>query len=591
MTSFGFPTLSRSLVGRRTWPFFFDLLIAVAGLACFYGIIQVTHYWIGPPQPSINISLSPRALPVYAFYSIVRIFLAYILSLVFAVGYGYTAAYSPRLEGIMIAALDVLQSIPVLSFLPAVMLAMVALFPTHQIGVEMGAILLIFTGQVWNMAFSFYSSIKSIPRELREATAIYRFSAWQRFWQMELPYSAIGLIWNSMVSVAGGWFFLTACEMFTLGDRDFRLAGLGSYLQTAASQGGSINLAATIYGIVTVLAIIILTDQLAWRPLIAWSDKFKFEQVESADRTKSPVLEILQQSAFLHGIQRRTLQPMSEMLYRRMALIRKERQERKAALTPEKEQTRTVMNWVLGILLSVILGVIAIIAAGRAMMMLRSISISEVLHVLAGAGATLLRVDAALLIAALWTIPAGVAIGFHPKLARIAQPVAQIAASFPATVIFPLIIIGLTQIHMGLGIGSIALMLLGTQWYVLFNVIAGAMAIPSDLREVASLFRFGRLQRWTTVILPGIFPYLITGMVTASGGAWNASIIAEYYHLKDKTYTTLGLGAEISQASDHGQYALLLLSTVVMALMVVTINRLLWRRLYRLAETRYKLEG
>jgi NitT/TauT family transport system permease protein len=246
---------------------------------------------------------------------------------------------------------------------------------------------------------------------------------------------------------------------------------------------------------------------------------------------------------------------------------------------------------VLGILLSVILGVIALIAAGRAMMMLRSISISEVLHVLAGAGATLLRVDAALLIAALWTIPAGVAIGFHPKLARIAQPVAQIAASFPATVIFPLIIIGLTQIHMGLGIGSSALMLLGTQWYVLFNVIAGAMAIPSDLREVASLFRFGSLQRWSTVILPGIFPYLITGMVTASGGAWNASIIAEYYHLKDKTYTTLGLGAEISQASDHGQYALLLLSTLVMALMVVTINRLLWRRLYRLAETRYKLEG
>src|SRR6201987_696447 len=258
----GREVLARSQVLQRTWPFVLDLCVAGIGVACFYGVVQIAKYWFGHPVPEIVISLSPRTLPLYAFYSIVRIGLAYLLSLLFAIAYGYTAAYNKRIEALMIAGLDILQSIPVLSFLPGVMLAMVALFPTRQIGVEMGAIVLIFTGQVWNMAFSFYSSLKSIPRDLMEPSGIYKFSQWQRLVQLELPYSAIGLVWNSMVSVAGGWFFLMACEMFPVGNRNFRLPGLGSYLQTAASTG---NTLAMIYGLITMVAIIVLTDQLIWR--------------------------------------------------------------------------------------------------------------------------------------------------------------------------------------------------------------------------------------------------------------------------------------------------------------------------------------
>ena len=259
-------TFARSLVPERTWPFFLDLIVAAFCLAAFYSMIFVARYWFSFPVPEVEISRSPRALPLYAFYSVVRTIAAYLLSLTFAVGYGYVAAYNKRVESLMIAALDILQSIPVLSFLPGVMLAMIALIPGRQLGIELGAIVLIFTGQVWNMAFSFYSSLKSIPRELREACAINRFSAWQRFWQLELPFSAIGLIWNSMVSVAAGWFILVVCEMFPVGTRHFRLPGLGSYLQTAANNGDT---SATIYGIITMMVIIVLTDQLVWRPLIA----------------------------------------------------------------------------------------------------------------------------------------------------------------------------------------------------------------------------------------------------------------------------------------------------------------------------------
>src|SRR5215467_8668410 len=302
-------TLARSQVLRRSWPVVLDLCVAGIALACFYGVVLIAKYWTSRPVPEITISLSPRALPMYAFYSIVRIGLAYLLSLFFAIAYGYTAAYNRRVEALMIAGLDILQSIPVLSFLPGVMLAMVALFPTRQIGVEMGAIVLIFTGQVWNMAFSFYSSLKSIPRELSEAASIYKFSRLQRLVQLELPYSAIGLVWNSMVSVAGGWFFLMACEMFVLGTRDFRLPGLGSYLQTAAGTG---NYVAIAWGLLTMIAIIVATDQLVWRPVIAWSEKFKVEQVESTDVPSSWLLDLLRESRAIAQLRKRTVQPLSE---------------------------------------------------------------------------------------------------------------------------------------------------------------------------------------------------------------------------------------------------------------------------------------
>jgi len=582
-------TLARSQVLRRTWPFLLDLCVAGLLLAGFYAVVTLGRYWLGHAQPEIVISQSPRALPEYAFFSVVRIGLAYLLSLVFAISYGYIAANSKRAEPLMIALLDILQSIPVLSFLPPVMLAMVELFPTRQIGVEMGAILLIFTGQVWNMAFSFYSSIKSIPRELREAADISRFSRLQRLLQLELPFAAIGLIWNSIMSVAGGWFFLMACEMFVLGPRDFRLPGLGSYLQTAAGNGDGRAIA---WGLATMVAIIVATDQLLWRPLIVWSDKFKFEQVESSAHVHSPLLHVLNQSNALRSLRRHSNTHLADGLYRRLAERRRARVASAGAaeLHDGAVATARPRAW-LGMLLLALVASTAFYAAFRALLLLRHVHAAELLLLLQGAGATFLRVNLSLALAAAWTIPAGVAIGLHPKLARIAQPLAQIAASVPATALFPVLLLALIRVGGGMGIGSVALMLLGTQWYILFNVIAGAMAIPSDLREVATLFHFGSVQRWTTVILPGIFPYLITGLVTASGGAWNASIVAEYFRLNKQTMQTLGLGAQISAASDSGQFQILLMATILMSLMVVTMNRLVWRRLFRLAETRYRLEG
>ena len=582
----GRETLARAQVLKRSWPFVMDLCIAFLGLACFYAIVRIAMFWAGRPEPEMVVSLSPRALPQYAFYSVVRIGLAYLLSLLFAISYGYIAAYNRRVEKFMIAVLDILQSIPVLSFLPPVMLAMIALFPTRQLGVEMGAIVLIFTGSVWNMAFSFYSSLKSIPRELMEATRIYRFSRLQRLLQLELPYASIGLIWNSIMSVAGAWFFLMACEMFHLGSRDFRLPGLGSYLQTAADKGDG---AAIAWGLTSMILIIVATDQLIWRPLIAWSDKFKFEQVESSQRVNSPILHLLTHSSALASIRRHTLVPLSESLYHRLSVLRRRKLEEHAGSPKgEPSKTRSRTDTLLYVLLIVPVCAAAY-AAIQAVALLRPLPGHEYLHILQGAIATFLRVNLSLLLASLWTIPAGVAIGFHPRLARIAQPLAQIAASVPATALFPVLLLALVQLGGGMGIGSIALMLLGTQWYILFNVIAGAIAIPSDLKEVATLFHFGTVQRWKTVILPGIFPFLITGLITASGGAWNASIIAEYFPIKGQILQTTGLGAIISEATNTGRFPILLLSTIVMALMVVTTNRLVWRRLFHLAETRYKL--
>jgi len=574
---------ARTLVTARTWPVFIDLGVAICLLAIFFAVIHTGQYWLGVPVPVVPISHSVSALPVYAFYSIVRIGIAYLLSLTFAISYGYLAAYNPRVEAWMIGLLDILQSIPVLSFLPPVVLAMVALVPGHQLGIELGVILLIFTGQVWNLAFSFYSSLKSIPKEMLEASRIYRYSAWQRFWQLEMPYAAIGLVWNSIVSVAGGWFALIACEMFTMGDRNFQLPGLGSYLQTATASG---DVKALVTGIAVVILIVVATDQIVWRPLIAWSDKFKFEQVESADRVTSPILALIQRSNLLSSVPGKIWTSFEEPIYRRMSRTKSCR-----IVQPLDEDSVRHKGSAGLITLAVAAACIVAWGATQAVFMLKQVTWPDFRMLLEGAGATFLRVNASLLISAAWTVPVGVAIGFNPKLARLVQPVAQVLASVPATAFFPILLIGLVRIGGGLGVGSVALMLLGTQWYILFNVIAGAMSIPSDLREAASLYKFTRWQRWTTLILPGIFPYLITGMVTASGGAWNASVFAEYSKLPDRTLTTIGLGAQIDAATDAGSFPILLLATILISLMVVSMNRLVWRRLYRLAETKYKLLG
>jgi NitT/TauT family transport system permease protein len=572
-----FPQFGRSLIRERNWSALVDALVFAAILAGIYAVLSTVKYWMGVVTPAAHISRSPSALPVYAFYSLMRMAVAYVLSLVFAVAYGYIAAHNRRVEMAMIAVLDILQSIPVLSFLPGVMLSMVALFPTRQLGVELGSIILIFTGQVWNMAFSFYSSLKSIPRDLREATLVNRFSATQRFVELELPFGAIGLVWNSIVSVAGGWFFLMACEMFVLESHDFRLPGLGSYLQTAASAGDT---AGIVWGLAAMIAVIVLLDQLLWRPAIAWSEKFKMEQVESAAEVTSPILHLLRNSNASRWIERRAIDPLWERL------TVSPRRDAPAKATRATHRGRFVGA---AALLALALAVPYLLV--KAALELRGLHGAELAMTLEAAGASFGRVSASLAIASLWAIPAGVAIGFNPRLAKVAQPLAQIAASVPATALFPVVLLALVQLGGGLGVGSIVLMLLGTQWYILFNVIAGAMAIPTELREAASVFRFTRWQRWRTLILPGIFPYLVTGLVTASGGAWNASIVAEYFHFQGRIMTTLGLGAQISSATDSGNGQLLLLSTVVMATLVVCVNRAVWRPLYRLAGTRYRLDG
>jgi NitT/TauT family transport system permease protein len=555
-----------------------DLLMFSGALALFYGVLMVSRTWLGPFTPSVEISRSPWALPGYAALSLLRITIAYVLSLAFTLVYGYVAAYNAKAERFMVPLLDVLQSIPVLSFLPGVMLAMVALFPSRQLGVELGAVLLIFTGQVWNMAFSFYASLKNIPREMREAAKIYGFSWWQRFTEVELPFAVIGLVWNSMMSVAGGWFFLMACEMFVLGPRDFRLPGLGSYLQTAASAGDTRSI---LLGIGTMIAVIVLLDQFVWRPVIAWAEKFKVEQVESTNLPHSWVLDLMQHSQGLAQLRKRALFPLREKL---MLYFSRQHSVR----TPEGPRAAWKL-WT-----ARVIGVMALGAVGyslvRVAMLLAGLTGPEFKEIGLGLGATFLRVNVALLIGAAWTIPVGVKIGFNPKLARIAQPLAQIAASVPATALFPVVLLVLIRLGGGLGVGSIVLLLLGTQWYILFNVIAGAMAIPTDLKEACSICRINGWERWRKLILPGIFPYLVTGMVTASGGAWNASIVAEYFHFKGQIFSTTGLGATISQASDSGNFDLLIGSTIVMAAVVVTVNRLVWRRMYTLAETRFKLE-
>jgi NitT/TauT family transport system permease protein len=558
--------------------FLTDLPIAFAGMALFYGLLALARYWTAPVNAQIQIDLSPRALPVYALFSVARVAVAYVVSLAVSLVYGYVAANNARAERIMIPILDTLQSVPVLCFLPPVMMSMVALFPATQLGLELGCILLIFTGQVWNMAFSVYSSLKAIPREMLEAASLYRLSWFQKLLQLELPHMTIGLIWNSMMSVAAGWFALMACEMFVLGNRDLRLPGLGSYLQTASNAGSMRSIA---WGLAAMITVIVLIDQLVWRPAIAWSEKFKFEQVEAIDVPESPVLNFVRRSKLLSRVSRVSVAPAREALTLYFA-------RGNALPRPGRRQSK-LSTWTSWILAALAVGGI-LYAAVRMCVMLAALKPSELRDIFVGAGATFLRVELTLVLAALWTIPVGVYIGLRPRVSALAQPIAQIAASVPAPALFPVVLLLLIRIGGGLGIASIVLLLLGTQWYILFNVIAGAIAIPSELKEVCETFHLSQIQRWRKLILPAIFPYLVTGFVTASGGAWNASIIAEYFHFRNQTFSITGLGAVISRATDAGNFPVLLGATIAISAMVVTINRLVWRRLYTLAATRYKLE-
>ena len=555
-----------------------DVPIALGTLAFFYGFLSLAHYWAAPLNPETRINLTVRALPVYALFSIARLATAYVLSLAVSVMYGYIAAHNSTAERFMVPLLDTLQSIPVLCFLPGVMISMAALFPTTQFGLELGSILLIFTGMVWNMAFSIYASLKSIPSEMLEAARLYRLSWWQKLIQVELPHTTIGLIWNSMMSVAGGWFALMACEMFVLGNRDLRLPGLGSYLQSASNEG---NVRSIVLGLLGMVTVIVTMDRVIWRPMIAWSEKFKFEQVEASQVPTSRVLDFLRRSKLLSQIYETSIAPAREAVTLHFARIHTVRRTNRCMQVLTRWASRVAGACVLaGILFAI----------GKMAGMLTAISRTEIKEMLWGTAATFLRVELTLFLAALWTIPVGVFIGLRPKLASTVQPMAQIAASIPAPALFPIILLLLIQIGGGLGVASIVLLLLGTQWYILFNVIAGAMAIPADLKEVCHVYHFRSFQRWRKLLLPAIFPYLITGLVTASGGAWNASIIAEYFRFRGQTFSITGLGAVISRATDAGNFPVLLGATVIISAMVVTINRLLWRRLYSVASTKFRLE-
>jgi NitT/TauT family transport system permease protein len=506
---------------------------------------------------------------------------AYFLSLLFTLVYAYSAYRSPLAAKILIPLLDILQSIPVLSFLPGVVLALITLFPGQRIGVELAAIILIFTGMTWNMTFSFYQSLSGIPRELKEAAQVYRLNAWQRFWTLELPAGAIGLVWNSVMSVAGGWFFLIAIESFTLGDKNFNLPGLGAYLSKAANEG---NFGAIGWGLAVLIGVIIVIDFSIWQPLIAWVEKFKYQSVEAANVPQSKLLDFLRRSATLRVLKAR-IAPIGNNFDRSLA--------KAFALANRPENSRkktTVFMWINWLFVS---GFTIIVLWGtwEAVMLLRLLSLSEWKQVISGAIFTALRVTCALFLSLLWAVPVGVAIGRNPRLAQILQPLVQIAASVPATALFPVLLLALTQIGGGLQIGSIALMMLGTMWYLLFNVIAGAQSIPYELFEAAQVYKLSLIQRWKTLILPGIFPYLITGIITAVGGAWNASIVSEYVQFKGQVITANGLGETISQATATGNFPLLLAATSVMSLLVVLTNRLVWRPLYRLAQEKYQLLG
>jgi NitT/TauT family transport system permease protein len=555
-----------------------DGLIILGLGAALFGLLRVAREWTGIQRPTIEIDLSLAALPAYTFFSMVRGLAAYVLSLAFTLAYAYWAAHDRRAEKILVPLLDILQSIPVLGFMPGLVLALVALFPRTNLGLELAAVIMIFTGQAWNMTFSLYHSLKSVPQDIKEASVVYRFSWWDRFKWMELPYGATGLVWNSMMSMAGGWFFLMINEAFRLGDHDFRLPGLGSYMSVAVHEGKPM---AMVSAVVAMILMIVALDQLLWRPVVVWAQRFRVEESTAAEVSRSWFLDLVRRSRLVRRFRR---------WRRRRARIRA------AAPPPPKAVTLHPPPAAIAagssLLPRAALALLVLTIGWGAIRLVHLLTQLPPSHwgTLALAGAlTLGRVLVSTAIGTAWAVPVGLAIGLSPALSRVLQPVAQVMASFPAPMLFPVAIALFYSAGLGLGTGSVILMLLGTQWYILFNVIAGASSVPSDLREAVVAFRMTRKERLLTLYLPAVFPYLVTGWVTAAGGAWNASIVAEYVTYKGTTLTTFGLGAAVSEAAEGARFAELAAAVVVMSAVVVVFNRTVWRRCYRLASTRFSL--
>ena len=579
---------------RRPGKFGLDLIVLLVVGAAIGGIASFGRQVSAPYLEKIEISLSFWALPKYTMFSLSRGLAAYILSLAFTLVYGTIAAHNHRAEKVMIPALDVLQAIPVLGFLPGLVLAMISLFPTREIGLELACVVMIFTAQVWNMTFSFHGSLRGIPSPLREVAAIQRLSGWQTFKLLELPAAMIGLVWNSMMSMAGGWFFLTVNEAFTLGDKDYRLPGIGSYMNEAINQGNTPAMIAAIFAMVTMIVVV---DQLIWRPIVVWSQRFKLEDSAGGDKPQSWVLGILAKSLLAKWVVKHLRREPKAL-----AVVAVQASGGGSGIAAEPRSSA----WpaILAVAKWLALAFLVVGSAGGLWKLIRLLIALPIrdtaegrdwIHVVLALGASFLRTTAAVALGAAWTLPVGILIGLSPKWSQRLQPIIQVVASFPAPMLFPIVTILLLFFHVPFTMGCVALMLLGAQWYILFNVIAGASAIPADLKEVGEVYHMTGRQKWTNIYLPSVFPYLVTGLVTAAGGAWNATIVSEYVQAKGQTLVAFGLGSTISLATANADkawgYPLLAAGIVTMALFVVLVNRVFWKKMYRLAEGRYSLNA
>jgi NitT/TauT family transport system permease protein len=555
------------------------LLLALLYLAVRLGRSMTVNFT--PGHSTEHISTSLVDLPYYAARSLTRMFIALGLSTLFTFVYGAAAARLPRAEKILVPILDILQSIPILVFLPFALAIFINLFSGSLLGVEAASIFVIFTSQAWNMTFSFYHSLITQPVDLDEAARMYRLTKWQRFWKLDVPSSMIGLVWNAMMSMGGGWFFLTASEAVTVfihgKSTPIELPGIGSYMGTAVEEG---SISKVIIAIFAMVIIVVGTNFLVFRPLVAWAEKFRVEQSASSDVPRSVVLGVLRRSS-IPALLGRVTHPIGRGLDRATRPFGLA--EYPLAVDQRRKRRGDVIFW------AVVGGISAVGAFAGLSYLSSHVGFSHFPYLFGLGAATFARVAVLVGVSTLIWVPVGVKIGMDPKLSRYAQPVVQVLASFPAILLFPLITLVFIDLHISLSYGAVLLMMLGAQWYILFNVIAGASSIPNDLREMGTNMQLTRRLRWRRIILPAIFPYYVTGGVTAAGGAWNASIVAEFVSWHGTTLHAVGLGNYIAVQSAEGKFALLLGAGLVMSIFVVAVNRLFWRRLYRLAESRYSL--
>ena len=562
------------------WDFIaFPLIICLIAMAVVG--FHETMAPIGTLQTQ-KISLDPSNLPEYALRTTLRMLAAMVASLAFTLIYGTLAAKSRRAGMVLIPILDILKSVPVLGFISFTVTFFLALFPSRVLGAELAAIFAIFTSQAWNMTFSFYQSLRTVPRDLDEVSRGFHLTSWQRFWKLEVPFSMPGLIWNMMMSMSGGWFFVVASEAITVGNQTITLPGVGAYLAQAISDK---NLGAIGWVILTMTVVIVAYDQLLFRPLIAWADKFRMENTASGDAPQSWLLDLVRRTRLIHQL----LVPAGWFFAKAARIplrLPLSGAMRFSLPKVEKKASRTVdIAWATLVLLGtayIVWRVISFVSTG--------VTMAEVGHVLVLGLITLLRVVVLISIASVIWVPIGVWVGLRPKLAEKLQPLAQFLAAFPANLLFPVFVIVIARFHLNADIWLSPLIVLGTQWYILFNVIAGATSYPNDYREAATNFRIRGWQWWRQAILPGIFPYYVTGAITASGGAWNASIVSEAVQWGNTKIEAHGLGAYIAQTTAAGDFPKIILGIAVMSLFVTLFNRLLWRPLYAFAEAKLRLD-